>query len=206
MGYEYEYNGPSSRGIPNGYDPYQGYDDFDGYDDADSGTHPAVKWGLTFGIVMTATSLAPFILLFVRFPLYASNPLFGLLTVLQNPDGAAVLPFMALVVVSGLTALVSLFLAGFLTTRETGTLRSGTFSGVLATLASNAVSTLVILTWVWLQHRPPTGQTSMVGSVFAGIGGLTDFCCGLVGAIVPAAAIAVLGAGLARLIWGPPEG
>lgn len=213
MGYEYGYNGPNGYGapngysVPNGYDPHQGDDEYDEYDDDtyEGGTHPAVKWGLIFGIVMTVASLAPFILLFVRFPMYAGNPIFGIMTVLQNPASGAVLPFVLLLMVAGLTTLTSLFLAGFLTTRETGTIRSGTVSGVLAVLASNAVSTVVILTWVWLQPRPAVSQTSPLLQIFAGIGGLLDFGCGLVGAVVPAAAIAALGASLARLIWGPPE-
>lgn len=197
------YGGFSGYGAPGGYADPANYD-LEEYDDS---SHPAVHWGLVFGIVLTAASLAPFVLFIVQYPEYASNPVFGMLTVIDTNDGAALAPFVLLLLLSGLVWLVSEFLAGFLTTRETGTLRSGTFAGVLAALASNTISTLVLLVWLALQrHTSSNENVSPVLQIFAGIGGLMDFCCGLVGVIVPAAAVAVLGAGLARLIWGPAEG
>lgn len=196
------YGSYAGYGAPGGYADLAGYE----FEEEAVGSHPAVHWGLVFGIVLTAASLAPFILFIVQYPAYASNPIFGMLTVIDRNDGAALTPFVLLLMLSGLVWLVSEFLAGFLTTRETGTLRSGTFAGVLAALASNTITTLVLLVWLLLQqHTSSDANVSPVFQIFAGIGGLLDFCCGLIGVIVPAAAVAVLGAGLARLIWGPAE-
>lgn len=202
---------PTGYGAPGvgGYAGYVGYDDdYDdgyGYDEYAGGSHPAVKWGLIFGIVMAASILVPFVVLITSYPLAASNPFFAMLSLfMQHPDATAGLIFM-LLLASGLTTLISLFFAGFLTTRETGTVRSGMVAGVLADLAANGVVVLIVLLLVLLES-PRRAETTSVGEqIVAAIGGLTQQCCCLVSVVVSSALIAALGAGLARLIWGPAE-
>lgn len=230
MGYEYERNGPPEYGGPGGYPVpgvpagpgaltgapigyggytgYEGYGEYDdgyGYDGYADGSHPAVKWGLIFGIVMAASILVPFVVLIVEYPLAASNPFFAMLSLfMQHPDAAAELVFM-LLIASGITTLISLFFAGFLTTRETGTVRSGMVAGVLADLAANGVVVLIVLMLVLLEGPRTEGTTSVGGQIAVAIGGLMQQCCCLISLVVSSAAIAALGAGLARLIWGPAE-
>lgn len=209
--------GPPGYGPPSGYGGYVGpggygdryADDYDdGYDDEyddeyAEGSHPAVKWGLIFGIVMSASILAPILVLIALYPIAASNPLFALVSVLQQHPDATVGWLVAILGASGMTNLIALFLAGFLTTRETGTIPSGMVAGVLADVSSTGVLILIVLILVMLEGPHRTGSMSVGGAVVAGIGDLLQqFCC-LVSVVVPSAIIAMLGAGLARLIWGP---
>lgn len=192
---------------PPGYDGYNEYDTY--YDDQYGGaSHPAVQWGLVCGIVLAVAMVAPVVVLEIAYPYYLSHPQLVSQSLAAKPDLGASAAIVRVTLVSVVVAPVALFLAGFLTTRETGTIGSGAVAGALGGGVAFVVYIFgsIFLAVVQNQSVPwdqLPGTSHVVLGLAVGSGFLATSCCGLVLFTLPPALIALAGAALARLIWGP---
>lgn len=207
--------GPAGYDLAGGYSGYAGSggygdDDDDAYADEEYGgaSHPAVHWGLICGIVLAVAMVAPFVVLQVAYPYYLSHPGLVSQSLTAKPDLGTTVALVGVTLVSVIVTPIALFLAGFLTTRETGTVGSGAFAGALGGGIAFVVYIFgnIFLTVVQKQ-TVPWDQLSATSHVLAGLavgsGFLMSSCCGLVVFTLPPALIALCGAAVARLIWGP---
>ncbi len=203
------YGAPPAPAAPGGY---AGYDDYDDYPDDDygAGSHPAVHWGLVCGIVLAVAMIAPFLVLEIAYPYYFSHPQMVEQSLAAKQDLGTNLAFVFVLLASVIVTPVSLFLAGFLTTRETGTVGSGAFAGALAGGVGFIVYIFGSIFLTVVQHQTvPWDQVPAVSHVLIGLAAGTGFlagsCCNLLLFTLPPALIATAGAMLARLIWGPAQ-
>lgn len=208
---------PGAQGLPGpgGYGAYVGPGEYAGYaeeydDEYVEGSHPAVHWGLICGIVLAVAMIAPFVVIEIAYPYYFSHPEMVGQSIAAKQDIGTSLAAIVVVLIGIIVTPVALFFAGFLTTRETGTIGSGAFAGALAGGVAFVVYIFgnVFLTVVQHQSLPwdrITGGAHIVVGLALGSGFLMSACCGLFAFTLPPALIASLGAGLARLIWGPAE-
>lgn len=99
---------------------------------------PALHWGLVFGIVEVIVGVAPLIWLVANgyhFPPDAEET-----RTILNSTGSAYTLFIGL---GGLLSLTSYIFAGFLTARDTGSVKSGMLAAALACLAYLMVTYLI---------------------------------------------------------------
>lgn len=162
---------------------------------------PAIRWGFTFGIVLVAVKLVP--LLWMVLNGYHVPPDDTEIQQIASQLGG-VLFYYALG--NTVISLASYFLAGFFTTRDTGTVGSGAFAAVVAYLAYMTVSYLV--TGVILRGSESMFLDEMaslpdtVRAILALTYTFSNVCGLLIGALVTWG-IGALGALLGRAIYGP---
>ncbi len=171
-----------------GYD----YDNY-GYDDEEDGWHPALKWGMTFGIIQAVLSVIPFILIVLYFPLAANRIGLAIQEIFAQQDFGSAAVVVIVIDVCSFASLVTMFLVGYFTARETGTLKSGAGAGVLATLASTTITVLVEVVWLAMQPRLFVAN-SPVAQAAALVGGFSGQCCSLIFVFLFAALCGMLGA------------
>ena len=205
------YGAPGGYGGYTGYEGYGEYDDGYGYDGYADGSRPAVHWGVICGIVLAIALVAPFVVIEVAYPDFFSHPDLAAQSISTHHDYGIAIVVDLVTLLSVLITPVALFFTGFLTTRETGTVGSGAFAGALAGFIAFVVYIFGTIFLILVMHLTlPWDQVSALAHVVVGVtigsSFLLSSCCGLFIFTLPPALIAALGAGLARLIWGPAEG
>lgn len=162
---------------------------------------PSLQWGMTFGIILVVISIIiPVIWLVANG--YHIPPDAGQTQSIINQSGVGIVFF---AITSALLSLASYFLAGFLTARDSGSIRAGGFSAALAFLASimvwDLVSAVVLRISASALLAEIAGLPMNVRAALALLTAAGNIGCLLTGALV-AAGIGALGALLGCAIYG----
>lgn len=172
------------------------------YDDGPQGM-PAVTWGFIFAIVMTVASIASGFLLRSVDLSKAQN--------LESLDGNTLGLLIWVSLASFGLNLACCAGAGFLTGRDTGSIKAGAFAGGLALFAATFIAGIIsfalqLATPVDIYVASASYESHTISAGQLAGAGLVGTICGSVCSGLWGAALGALGALPARLIWGPAEG
>jgi hypothetical protein len=172
------------------------------YDEEPQGM-PALTWGFIFAIVLTVASIASGFLLRSLDLSKVQN--------LESLDGNTLGLLIWVWLASLGLNLACCAGAGFLTARDTGSIKAGAFAGGLALFAATFIAGIISFALslaspvdVYLAGASAGSHVISAGRL-AGAG-LVGTICGSVCSGLWGAALGALGAIPARLIWGPAEG
>lgn len=161
---------------------------------------PAIRWGLVFGIILVVIGVIP--LIWVVAHGYHVPPDSAESRAIVNQLGVTLLYY---VIGSVVISLLSYFLAGFMTARDTGTVPAGAFAAAVAYLAFSMVSYVVSAVVLKLSAGSLLNDIAgLSGSTRAALAfsyALSSVCGLLIGALL-SAGIGALGALLGRAIYG----
>lgn len=162
---------------------------------------PAIRWGFIFGIVLVAVKLVP--LLWLVLNGYHVPPDDTEIQQIASQLGDVIVYY---ALANTVISLISYFLAGFFTTRDTGTVGSGAFAAVVAYLAYAAVSYLISAVILRGSESVLLDEIATLPggfrAIFAVTSMFTNICGLLIGALIPSG-LGALGALLGRAIYGP---